>query len=143
MKKSALVALASIIYAVIDIGWNVLVMPMYAAIYGAYGGDRSFVRESFAEAGIAGAIGILVFFVLLGAANVQFAVTPGVEARSVRKAIKNAFLLGCAAYATYIVPIYLMISGTPSILIPIDILIGGGLSVATSAIVTAIALRRA
>lgn len=53
----------------------------------------------------------------------------------------NSFVLGCAAYATYIVPIFLAISTWPGILVPIDILIGGLLSLLTSTIVTYAALR--
>ena len=56
--------------------------------------------------------------------------------------MKNGFLLGCAAYATYIVPIFISIRNWPAALIPIDILIGGLLSLATSGIVTWWALRR-
>ena len=51
--------------------------------------------------------------------------------------MKNSFVLGCAAYATYIIPIYLNISTWPTALIPIDILIGGLLSLITSTVVTA------
>ena len=56
--------------------------------------------------------------------------------------MKNSFVLGCAAYATYIVPTFVAIANWPAILIPIDILIGGLLSLVTSTIVTSIALRR-
>ena len=55
--------------------------------------------------------------------------------------MRNSFVLGCAAYATYIVPIFLMIETWPTILVPVDILIGGLLSLITSTLVTAAALR--
>ncbi len=49
---------------------------------------------------------------------------------------------GSAAYATYIVPTFISIANWPAALIPIDILIGGLLSLATSGFVTWWALRR-
>ena len=73
---------------------------------------------------------------LIALGNSYLAIEPAVKERSLHRAMKNAFVLGCAAYATYIVPIFLMMSTWPGILVPIDILIGGLLSLITSTVVT-------
>ena len=62
--------------------------------------------------------------------------------KNLLKAVKNSFVLGCAAYATYIVPIFLMLSTWPTLLVPVDILIGGLLSLITSMAVTYVTLLR-
>ena len=54
--------------------------------------------------------------------------------------MKNSFVLGCAAYATYIVPIYVTLETWPTALVPIDILIGGLLSLITSTVITYVVL---
>ena len=51
-------------------------------------------------------------------------------------------MLGCAAFATYIVPIYLIIATWFRILVPVDILIGGLLSLITSTAIAYVTLRR-
>ena len=133
---------ASILYAIIDIAWNFGPgLPIQGAIHRANGTDLSFMR-SLTSWGGAEIIALVVFFLLIGYANARLAIVPGIEARSVRVAVKRSFVLGCAAYATYAAPIFVMINNWPFILVPFDILVGGGLSVATSAIITALALRR-
>ena len=73
--------------------------------------------------------------------NSHLAIEPALRENSLRKAMLNSFILGCAAYATYSIPIFVMIAKWPVPLVPIDIIIGGCLSLATSTIVTAVALR--
>ncbi len=123
-------AAAFVVYTVIDVGWNVspLARGMYDSLYEASGGGQ--------------ALALLAFLLLIALGNSYLAIEPAVKERSLQRAMKNAFVLGCAAYATYIVPIYLMMSTWPGVLVPIDILIGGLLSLITSTVVTYVTLRR-
>ena len=133
---------AFIIYAVIDIAWNFspIAVGMYARFHEASGSPLSDIQRDnlnsigFVFAGI-------VFFALIAYANSRFAIEPAIRERSVRLAMVNSAVLGCAAYATYIVPVFLIIRDWPGALVPIDIIIGGLLSLITSTIVTAVALR--
>ena len=133
---------AFIIYAVIDIAWNFspIAVGMYARFHEASGSPLSDIqRDSLNSIGFLFA-GI-VFFALIAYANSRFAIEPAIRERSVRLAMVNSAVLGCAAYATYIVPVFLIIRDWPGALVPIDIIIGGLLSLITSTIVTAVALR--
>ena len=133
---------AFIIYAVIDIAWNFspIAVGMYARFHEASGSPLSDIQRDnlnsigFLFAGI-------IFFALIAYANSRFAIEPAIRERSVRLAMVNSAVLGCAAYATYIVPVFLIIRDWPGALVPIDIIIGGLLSLITSTIVTAVALR--
>lgn len=133
---------AFIIYAVIDIAWNFspIAVGMYARFHEASGSPLSDIQRDnlnsigFVFAGI-------VFFALIAYANSRFAIEPAIRERSIRLAMVNSAVLGCAAYATYIVPVFLIIRDWPGALVPIDIIIGGLLSLITSTIVTAVALR--
>ena len=87
-------------------------------------------------------LALLAFLGLIALGNSYLAIEPAVKENSLLKAIKNSFVLGCAAYATYIVPIFLMLKTWPTILVPVDILIGGLLSLITSTVVTYVVLRR-
>ena len=84
---------------------------------------------------------LIVFFVLIAYANVRLAIEPAIRANSLMVAVKNGLALGCAAYATYIVPVFVAIANWPPALVPIDIVIGGLLSLITSVAVTSIVLR--
>lgn len=133
---------AFIIYAVIDIAWNFspIAVGMYARFHEASGSPLSDIqRDSLDSIGFLFA-GI-VFFALIAYANSRFAIEPALRERSVRLAMVNSAVLGCAAYATYIVPVFLIIRDWPGALVPIDIIIGGLLSLITSTIVAAVALR--
>lgn len=133
---------AFIIYAVIDIAWNFspIAVGMYARFHEASGSPLSDIQRDnlnsigFLFAGI-------IFFALIAYANSRFAIEPAIRERSIRLAMVNSAVLGCAAYATYIVPVFLIIRDWPGALVPIDIIIGGLLSLITSTIVTAVALR--
>ena len=83
-----------------------------------------------------------VFFVLIGYANSRLAIEPAIAARKLSIAVRNSVALGCAAYATYIVPAFIAIANWPAVLVPIDILIGAVLSLVTSTTVAGISLRR-
>lgn len=136
---------AFVIYTVIDVGWNLspLARGMYESLYEASGNDAMFSAYGKQPDTWGGAefAAMLVFLLLIALANSRLAIEPAVREISLRKAMLNSFVLGCAAYATYIVPIFLAISTWPGILVPIDILIGGLLSLLTSTIVTYPALR--
>lgn len=139
-------AAAFVVYTIIDVGWNVspLARGMYDSLYEASGNDvllDTFGREMEMWGG-AQALALLAFLLLIALGNSYLAIEPAVKERNLQRAMKNAFVLGCAAYATYIVPIYLMMSTWPGILVPIDILIGGLLSLITSTVVTYVTLRR-
>ena len=136
---------AFLVYTVIDVGWNIspIARNMYESLYEASGNNTLF--DSFGKQmdtwGGGEILSLLAFLLLIAFANSYLAIEPAVRENSLRRAIQNSFVLGCAAYATYIVPIFLMLSTWPSILVPIDILIGGLLSLITSGIVTAVTLR--
>ena len=134
---------ATIIYTVIDVGWNMSppAVNMYAALHQASGNDWSFGKPMETWGGVE-LVGLVVFLLLIGFGNSHLAIEPALRERKLSRAMKNSFVLGCAAYATYIVPTFLAIANWPSILIPIDILIGGLLSLITSTVVTSISLRK-
>ena len=137
---------AFLVYTVIDVGWNVspIAMGMYESLYEASGNDA--LLDEFGRKmdtwGIEQGLALLAFLGLIALGNSYLAIEPAVKENNLLKAVKNSFVLGCAAYATYIVPIFLMMKTWPAILVPIDILIGGLLSLVTSTVVTYIVLRR-
>ena len=137
---------AFLVYTIIDVGWNItpLARGMYERLHESAGTDRVFdlfgkEMDTWAAPEF---LALLAFLALIAWANSCLAIEPAVKERSLGKAMRNSFLLGCAAYATYIVPIFLMIDSWPGILVPIDILIGGLLSLITSTVVTWWALRK-
>ena len=137
---------AFVVYAVIDIGWNVspIATGMYERLYDASGNDvllDEFGRQPETW-GAAQGLALLAFLGLIALANAYLAIEPALRENSLQRAMKNSFVLGCAAYATYIVPIFLILSTWPGILVPIDIFIGGLLSLITSTVVTYVTLRR-
>lgn len=134
---------AFVVYTVIDMAWNVSppAVAMYARLHEASGNDWSFGKPMETWGGIE-LVALVVFFALIALANCQLAIEPAIRERNLQKAMRNGFVLGCAAYATYIVPTFVAIASWPAALIPIDILIGGLLSLATSGLVTWWALRR-
>ena len=136
---------AFVVYAVVDVGWNLspIAQSMYDRLYKASGNTELFDAFGKQQSTWGGAeiLAVLAFFLLIAFGNSYLAIEPAVKQNNIRRAIQNSFVLGCAAYATYIVPIFLMISTWPSALVPIDILIGGLLSLITSTVVTAVTLR--
>lgn len=143
MSKTTRFLAAFVVYLVVDLAWNMSppAVAMYANLHEASGNDWSFGKPMDTWGGIEIA-GLVVFFALIALANSHLAIGPAIREASLQRALKNGFLLGCAAYATYIVPVFISIRNWPAALIPIDILIGGMLSLATSGIVTWWALRR-
>jgi uncharacterized membrane protein len=137
---------AFVVYTVIDVGWNLspIATSMYERFYEASGNNALF--DSFGKQpdtwGGNEISSLLAFLLLIALANSHLAIEPAVKERNLRKAVQNSFVLGCAAYATYIVPVYLMLSTWPGILVPVDIIIGGLLSLITSTVVTYVTLRR-
>ena len=137
---------AFLVYVIIDVGWNVspIARNMYESLYEASGTDALF--DSFGKQmdtwGGTEMLALLAFFLLIALGNSYLAIEPAVKEKNLRKAMLNSFVLGCAAYATYIVPVFVMISNWPSALVPIDILIGGLLSLITSTVITYVTLRR-
>ena len=137
---------AFVVYTVIDVGWNVspIAMGMYESLYEASGNDA--LLDQFGRKmdtwGIEQGLALLVFLGLIALGNSYLAIEPALKENSLIRAMKNSFVLGCAAYATYIVPIFLILKTWPTILVPIDILIGGLLSLITSTVVTYVVLRR-
>ena len=134
---------AFVVYAVIDMAWNISppAVAMYASLHEASGNDWSFEKPMDTWGGVE-LVAVLVFFALIALANSELAIAPAIRERNLQRAMKNGFLLGCAAYATYSVPIFAAIANWPAALVPIDTLTGGLLSFATSTIVTWWALRR-
>ena len=136
---------AFLVYTIIDVGWNIspIAQGMYKNFYEASGHDKvldTFGRE-MSTWGLCEISAVLSFLVLIAFANSYLAIEPAVRENSLLRAAKNSFVLGIAAYATYIVPIFLMIKTVPGMLVPIDILIGGLLSLVTSTVVVAVTFR--
>ena len=136
---------AFLVYTIIDVGWNIspIAQGMYKSFYEASGHDKmldAYGREALLGSG-GEVLALLAFLLLIAFGNTYLAIEPAVRENSLLKAAKNAFVLGIAAYATYIVPIFLMIKTVPGVLVPIDILIGGLLSLVTSTVVVAVTFR--
>ena len=137
---------AFLVYTVIDVGWNLspIARGMYESLYEASGNDAlldAFGKQPDTWGGFE-VLALLAFLLLIAFANSHLAIEPAVKENSLRRAVQNSFVLGCAAYATYIVPIFVMMSTWPAILVPVDILIGGLLSLITSTVITYVTLRR-
>ena len=98
---------AFIIYAVIDIAWNFspIAVGMYARFHEASGSPLSDIQRDNLN-GIGFIIAGIIFFALIAYANSRFAIEPAIRERSIRLAMVNSAVLGCAAYATYIVPVF-------------------------------------
>ena len=137
---------AFLVYTIIDVGWNLspIALGMYDNLHESSGSQA--VRDAFGKApdtwGGGEILALLVFLLLIAFGNSYLAIEPAIKQKSLTVAMRNSFVLGCAAYATYIVPVFLAFASWPGILVPIDILIGGLLSLITSTVVTYIALRR-
>lgn len=137
---------AFLVYTIIDVGWNIspIARGMYESLYEASGNDALFdaYGRQMDMWGGTELLALLAFLLLIALGNSYLAIEPALKENSLGKAMRNSFVLGCAAYATYIVPIFLQLSTWPAILVPIDILIGGCLSLITSTVVTYVTLRR-
>ena len=132
---------AFLIYTIIDVGWNLspIATGMYKSIHDPSGHTEVldlYGRQMDTWGGVE-ILSLLAFLLLIAFANSYLAIEPALKEGSLLRAVKNSFVLGCAAYATYIVPLYVMFSTMSAILVPIDILIGGLLSLITSTVVTA------
>ncbi len=133
---------AFLVYAVVDVVWNLspIARGMYERLHAASGNDWSFGKPMDTWGGVE-MLSLLVFFLLIAFANSYLAIEPALREGSLRRAMLNSSVLGCAAYATYIVPTFVAIANWPAALVPIDIIIGGLLSLITSTIVVGVALR--
>ena len=145
LHKAVRAVAAIVIYIVIDVGWNVspIALGMYESLYAATGNDAlldQFGRQ-MSDWGGPQIAAVLLFMILIGFANAYLAIEPALKKNDLLTAVKNSIVLGCAAYATYIVPIYFTLKTWPGVLVPIDIIIGGCLSLITSTIVTYVTLR--
>ena len=137
---------AFLVYAIVDILWNIspIAVGMYERLHEASGNDALFdaYGKQMDTWGGVEMLALLAFFLLIAFANYYLAIQPAVRERSLGVAMRNSFALGCAAYATYIAPIFVTFADWPAALVPIDILIGGLLSLITSTVVTYVVLRR-
>ena len=137
---------AFLVYTIIDVGWNLspIALSMYDNLHESSGSQE--IRDMFGKApetwGGGEILALLVFLLLIAFGNSYLAIEPAIRQKSLMVAVRNSFVLGCAAYATYIVPIFVAFTSWPGILVPIDILIGGLLSLITSTVITYVALRR-
>ncbi len=137
---------AFLVYAIVDIVWNIspIARGMYESLYEASGNDAlldAYGKQMDTWGGVE-LLALLAFFLLIAFANYYLAIQPAIRENRLGTAMRNSFALGCAAYATYIAPIFVTFSTWPAVLVPVDILIGGLLSLITSTVVTAVALRR-
>ncbi len=55
-------------------------------------------------------LALLAFLLLIALGNSYLAIEPALKENSLGQAMRNSFVLGCAAYATYIVPIFPQLS---------------------------------
>ena len=136
---------AFVVYAVIDVAWNVspIALGMYARLHAATGSPlEAIAKDPTMDWGATEGLAILAFFALIALANSRLAIEPALRENSIAVAMRNSALLGCAAYATYIAPIYMAIANWPGVLVPIDIVIGGLLSLITSTSIVAVAMWR-
>ncbi len=136
---------AFLVYTVIDVAWNFspIALGMYDKLFKESGNDAMlevYERQPDTWGGVE-ILALLAFFLLIALGNSYLAIEPAIKENNLLKAVKNSIVLGCAAYATYIVPIFLKISTWPAILVPIDILIGGILSLITSTAITFVTLQ--
>ncbi len=137
---------AFLVYTIIDVGWNLspIAMGMYENLHESNGSKE--ILDTFGKQmdtwGGGEILALLAFLMLIAFGNSYLAIEPAIKQKSLSVAVRNSFVLGCAAYATYIVPIFVTFSKWPGILVPIDILIGGLLSLITSTVITYVALRR-
>ena len=137
---------AFLVYTIIDVAWNLspIALGMYENLHESNGSNE--ILDTFGKQidtwGGGEILALLAFLLLIAFGNSYLAIEPAIKQKSLSVAMRNSFVLGCAAYATYIVPIFLMFSMWPGILVPIDILIGGLLSLITSTVITYVALRR-
>lgn len=121
---------AALVLLVLDAVWLVVVAgPLY----------RSELGERIAEDPdlVAGAI----FYVLYVAALTYFAVLPGLDAGSVRRAAANGAFLGLTAYGTWALTNRAVLTDWPAALVPVDILWGAALSAVTAAVTVAVVQR--
>ena len=137
---------AFLVYAIVDIVWNVspIARGMYESLHEASGSDAlldAFGKQMDTWGGVE-FIALLAFFLLIAFANYYLAIQPAIRENNLGIAMRNSFALGCAAYATYIAPIFVTFADWPAVLVPVDILIGGLLSLITSTVVTYVSLRR-
>ena len=137
---------AFLVYTIIDVGWNFspIATGMYENLHESNGSKE--ILDTFGKEmdtwGAGEMLALLVFLLLIALGNSYLAIEPAIKQKSLGVAVRNGFVLGCAAYATYIVPIFITFAMWPGILVPIDILIGGLLSLITSTVITYVALRR-
>lgn len=137
---------AFLLYAIIDVAWNVspIATGMYENLHESSGSKE--ILDTFGKQmdtwGGGEILALLAFFLLIAFGNSYLAIEPAVKQKSLSVAVRNSFVLGCAAYATYIVPIFVTFATWPGILVPVDILIGGLLSLITSTVITYVTLRR-
>lgn len=137
---------AFLVYAIIDVAWNVspIATGMYENLHESSGSKE--ILDTFGKQmdtwGGGEILALLAFFLLIAFGNSYLAIEPAVKQKSLSVAVRNSFVLGCAAYATYIVPIFVTFATWPGILVPVDILIGGLLSLITSTVITYVTLRR-
>ena len=108
MSRSLRFLAAFVVYAVIDMAWNMSppAVAMYANLHEASGNDWSFGKPMDTWGGLE-LVAVIVFFALIALANSHLAIGPAIRERDLQRAMKNGFLLGCAAYATYIVPTFI------------------------------------
>ena len=112
---------AFVVYTVIDVGWNIspIARGMYESLYEESGNKEvldTFGRQMDTWGGTE-ILALLAFLLLIALGNSYLAIEPALKEGSLVRAMKNSFVLGCAAYATYIVPIFLMLSTWPFILV--------------------------
>ena len=89
---------AFVVYTVIDVGWNAspIARSMYDSLYEKSGNKElfdSFGRQMDTWGGIE-ILALLAFLVLIALANSYLAIEPALKENSLRKAMKNSFVLG-------------------------------------------------
>ena len=138
---------AFLVYAVIDIAWNVspIARGMYESLYEASGNDAlldQFGRQMDTWGPVQG-LALLAFFGLIALGNSYLAIEPAVKENSLHQGGEEQLrprLRGLRHVHRADLPDDEDVAH--AILVPIDILIGGLLSLITSTVVTYVVLRR-
>ena len=132
-----LFSLAVMSYFIVDVLYNVLVGMKIDAYY--Y--EKSGIIDIYALSPQAPVLFVL-FFIIIGLANVVLVIQPSISVRSVSRALSHGFLLGVTAYGTFALPCAWSIKNYPLMLAFIHIVGGGVFSMVASGLTTYLDLRR-
>ena len=92
---------AFLVYTIIDVGWNLspIALNMYDNLHESSGSQA--IRDAYGKApdtwGGGEILALLAFLLLIAFANSYLAIEPAIKQNSLLVAVRNSFVLGCAA----------------------------------------------